>query len=243
MEIAELPIEILKQRARSGDHRALQALRDSGFFRSRGAAAEGEPVSPAQQRLWVAARQSPDGDAFVIVRALRLRGPLRRPELRQALAVLQTRHAMLRSRFSGRNGVPRRFVEAPGDLPLEEVDLRRAADPEGDCRNHLREAARRAFDLERGPVWRVHLCRLGDEDHVLGVVIHHIVADAWSLEVISRELALLYRARCEGRDDRLPPLPDVDPADVRETEERLAEAGRYWRGEGAPPPPPPPPAR
>src|SRR4051794_11737837 len=77
MDIAELPIEILKQRARSGDHRALQALRDSGFFRSRGAAAEGEPVSPAQQRLWVAARQSPDGDAFVIVRALRLLGPLR----------------------------------------------------------------------------------------------------------------------------------------------------------------------
>src|SRR5713101_652518 len=111
MNMAELPVETLKQRARDGDREALQALRERGFFQSM---VQGFPASRAQQLLWVSAQKDRAGDPYVISLALRLRGPLRQTELRHALETLYVRHETLRSRFAELGGVLRQFVDAPG---------------------------------------------------------------------------------------------------------------------------------
>jgi amino acid adenylation domain-containing protein/non-ribosomal peptide synthase protein (TIGR01720 family) len=233
MGIAELPIQSLKQRARNGDREALQALRDGGFFRTQATVA-GLPVSHAQQRLWVAVHQDRAGDAYVISLSLRLCGPLRHAELQQALATLSARHETLRTRFAEIQGELRQFVDAPGAVALPVADFRAAADPEMECRAYLQGRLLAPFDLRQGPLWRVDLCRLSAADHVLVLLIHHIIADAWSLEVLQREWALLYQAYCAGKPDPLPPLVQQYRDYVawqrgRETTEAFTAARRYWR--------------
>jgi Condensation domain len=112
MDIAELSVEILKQRARAGDREALQALRERGFFQSR-ATVQGFPASHTQRRLWVSAHKDRDGDAYVISLALRLRGPLRQTELQHAMETLYVRHETLRTRFVEHDGELRQFYERP----------------------------------------------------------------------------------------------------------------------------------
>src|SRR5262245_25792616 len=129
MDIAELSVDILKQRARAGDREALQALRERGFFKSR-ALLQGFPASRAQQRVWVSASKDRHGDAYVISLALRLHGPLRQTELQRAMETLYVRHETLRTRFGEQDGELRQFVDAPGPLPLTVWDFRAAANPE-----------------------------------------------------------------------------------------------------------------
>jgi hypothetical protein len=69
------------------------------------------------------------------------------------------------------------------------------------------EEARRPFDLAQGPLLRVTLLRISDEEHVLLVTMHHIVSDGWSLGVFNRELASLYQAFCAGAPSPLAELP------------------------------------
>src|SRR5207302_9803099 len=90
-------------------------------------------------------------------------------------------------------------VEDLGGLP--------EAEREPEARRRARAEARRPFVLARGPLLRVTLLRLGAEDHVLVVVLHHIVSDGWSTGVLIEELTRLYTAFAEGRPSPLPELP------------------------------------
>ena len=98
----------------------------------------------------------------------------------------------------------------------------------------LRTLATEPFDLSRGPLLRVHLLKLADDEHVLLLIIHHIIADAWSLDVLYRELATLYQCACENRAPDLPELP-VQYADYAEWQqewlsgEQLDKQLQYWR--------------
>src|SRR5262249_28923708 len=137
------------------------------------------PVSRAQAQLWIASQADSDGDAYVISLSLRLRGPLRLPDLRLSLAALCARHESLRTRFIDRRGELRQVVDPPYAPSLCVTDFAAAAKPAAECRAFLRSELTVPFDLARGPLWRVHLCRLGDDDHVLALLVHHIIADAW----------------------------------------------------------------
>src|SRR5262245_54183058 len=147
MDTFGLSVETLKQRARAGDREALQALRENGFFQSRAMEA-GFPASRAQRRLWVSALKDRAGDAYVINRALRLRGRLRQAELRRALETLYSRHETLRTRFAERDGELYQLVDAPGPLPLTLWDFRSASHPEAECRASLHREILRPFDLQ-----------------------------------------------------------------------------------------------
>jgi aspartate racemase len=89
------------------------------------------------------------------------------------------------------------------------VDLCELPAPEREIRAQelATEEAQRPFDLTQGPLMRATLLRLGKEDHVLLLTIHHIAFDGWSLSVLARELAALYEAFCAGRPQPLPDLP------------------------------------
>ncbi|MEW5929506.1 MAG: amino acid adenylation domain-containing protein [Gemmatimonadota bacterium] len=167
------------------------------------------PLSFAQQRLWVLDRLEPGSAAYNMPGALRLRGPLHAPALRAAVAELVRRHEALRTTFAEQGGAPVQVVRPPAPLPLPLVDLRAlpGAARERHAERLASVEARRPFDFARGPLLRTTLVRLGDEDHVLLLTLHHVVSDGWSMGVLVREVFALYDAFSRGGPSPLPELP------------------------------------
>jgi natural product biosynthesis luciferase-like monooxygenase protein/amino acid adenylation domain-containing protein len=190
-------------------------------------------LSFAQERLWFLDRLQPGGGAYNLFQAVRLEGEIDAGALRRGLAGLERRHEALRTVFSGAGGEPRQVVRAGPAAALGVVDLRRV-DAGAECRRLSRAEAVRPFDLERGPLVRWLLLRRGDEDHVLLANLHHAVADGWSMGVLLREVAELYRAGVERRAPRLAELP-VQYADYAAWQreemsgEVLAAEIAFWR--------------
>ena len=180
--------------------------------RGRGLAEEirgASPVSFGQERLWLQDRLSPGSAAYNTANALRLSGLLDVPLLERCFAEIARRHEVLRSTFAEQGGTPVQVVHPPALLKLPVADL--SSLPEStrtaELARLLDEEFLLPFDLVRGPLSRVRLVRLGAEEHVLLLTLHHIVSDAWSMGVITRELAALHAAFASGRPSPLPPLP------------------------------------
>jgi amino acid adenylation domain-containing protein len=161
------------------------------------------PLSFAQRRLWFLERLGASV-AYHIPIAIRFEGALDRGALVRALHEIARRHETLRTTFELQNGEPMQVVHAHVDFVLNACDLRAEVDR---LAGLLAEDARVPFDLTRGPLWRVKLFQLDQEDHVLAVTFHHIIADGWSLDVFLRELAALYTAFRKGAASPLLPLP------------------------------------
>jgi len=173
------------------------------------------PLSYQQEGLWFLHHLDPGSTVYAMPYAWRLRGPLDVTALRAALTAVVRRHESLRTRFGSAYGRPYQVIEPPpADFPLALHD-----GPPGT------EIA--PFDLERGPLFRAALHRLADEDHVLTLTAHHIVADGWSFGILTREIDRLYRSR--GADPE--PGPAVQPADVATWQRGgvLDEHLAYWR--------------
>ncbi|MES2940630.1 MAG: non-ribosomal peptide synthase/polyketide synthase, partial [Pseudomonadota bacterium] len=166
------------------------------------------PLSLAQQRLWFLAQLDASSPVYHIPLGLRLQGALDRRALRASLDRLLARHEALRSSFDSHDGQPGARL-APPDVgfALTETDLRGDADGLATARRIAAQETSTPFDLARGPLIRGRLLRLADDDHVLLVTMHHIVADGWSMGVLTRELGALYGAFARGQADPLPPLP------------------------------------
>jgi amino acid adenylation domain-containing protein len=166
------------------------------------------PLSFAQQRLWFLDRLEPGNAAYNIVSALRMRGPLDAAAMERAIATLVDRHESLRTVFRVVDGSPVQVVvpARPLRVPIEAADTPAEAREAAALRLVGDELAR-PFDLARGPIFRARMLRLGADDHVLLLCMHHIVTDGWSLGVLFRELCALYGAYTEGGDVELPALP------------------------------------
>ncbi|HSU82944.1 MAG TPA: condensation domain-containing protein, partial [Thermoanaerobaculia bacterium] len=168
----------------------------------------GDPLSFSQERLWFLQQLAPESTAYNVPGALRLRGPLRPGLLARALGEISRRHEALRTVFrEGAGGVPVQVVLPPPADPLLVVDLGSQPDPEGQAERLLAAEAARPFDLAAGPLVRTLLLRLGGEEHLLAVTMHHAISDAWSLRILLRELSALYGAFVAGEPSPLPELP------------------------------------
>ncbi|WP_054920431.1 non-ribosomal peptide synthetase [Pseudomonas sp. NBRC 111138] len=166
------------------------------------------PQSLAQNRLWITWQLDPHSSAYTIPGALHLRGELDEDALRHSFQQLIQRHEALRTRFCERDGQAFQRVEATADFELPIIDLSDLPNTEREARaQEVREdQARSPFDLEKGPLLRVTLVRLGDEEHQLLVTLHHIIADGWSLNILIDEFSRLYAAAAQGQSLELPPL-------------------------------------
>ncbi|HEY7767282.1 amino acid adenylation domain-containing protein, partial [Longimicrobium sp.] len=201
------------------------------------------PLSFAQERLWFIDRMEPGSTVYNMPMASRLEGGLDAAALERALGEIVRRHEALRTVFAEVDGAPAQVVApfAGFTLPVEHLSALGDADREAAVRRRAGEEARRPFDLAAGPLFRAALLRLGADDHVLLLAMHHIVSDGWSLSVLFRELSMLYPAYREGRESPLPELP-VQYADyaVWQREQLAGEALdrqlAYWRQQlaGAP---------
>ena len=189
------------------------------------------PLSSAQERLWFLAQLEPESAEYNVPGALLLRGHLNVDALRRALSEVVARHEVLRTRFLTDLGIPVQVIDPPEPMELPVMDL---SGQEGEMARILGEIAARPFDLAQDRLLRVQLVRLAPDEHVLGVVLHHIVSDEWSSEILRRELSVLYAAFSAGEPNPLPPLP-VQYADFAAWQsdhlsgERLETQLGYWR--------------
>jgi amino acid adenylation domain-containing protein len=203
------------------------------------------PLSFSQQRLWVLDRLEPGTAAYNLLRPLRLAGVLDVAALERSLDALRARHESLRTTFAeGADGTPVQVIHPPAAVPLPVEDLSGlpAEEREAVVVERVQADASTGFDLVTGPLFRARLLRLGSEEHVLILCLHHVIADGWSLGIMARELGALYAAFQAGAPDPLPPLP-LQYADYalwqREhlTGETLRKQQAFWREAlaGAPP--------
>ncbi len=186
--------------------------RRAALLRSLGGAADpgGEewPLSPGQERLWFLSRFDPADTSYNLPWSVRLRGPLDTAALAAAFTRVTERHEVLRTRFRLRGDAPVQVVLPPAPTPVEDLATSGEAGPDGTgVEEALREFAERPFDLENEPPLRAGVARRGEDDVVLCIVLHHIVVDGWSLDVLMRELAECYAATREGREPVLAELP------------------------------------
>ncbi|MGD7321660.1 amino acid adenylation domain-containing protein [Ralstonia pseudosolanacearum] len=187
------------------------------------------PLSFAQQRLWFLAQMEGGSEAYHIPVGLRLKGELDEDALRRSLDRIVARHEALRTRFEVQEGQAVQFiVPADAGLTLEWVDLSTEEASEHQLGLLAEAEARAAFDLEQGPLIRGRLVKLGEQEHVLLITMHHIVSDGWSQGVLARELGALYEAYRSGGEDPLPALP-IQYADYAVWQRRWLEGGELQR--------------
>ena len=192
---------------------------------SRGVAASAPPQvvqSFAQRRLWFFDQLHPGTSVYNVPAAVRLRGHLDRAALEHTFSEIVRRHESLRTTFTTRDGEPVQVIGAPARvaIPLVDLSVIRARDRDAHVRDRAEDEARQPFDLRTGPLLRVTLLRVADDEHVLLLTLHHIVADGWSMGVLVREARRCYAAVFTGQPSTLAELADP----VR----RLREWQRQW---------------
>jgi amino acid adenylation domain-containing protein len=193
-------------------------------------------LSFAQESLWLVEQLAPGNVAYNLPCVLRLEGPLHVAALEQAIHEIVTRHESLRTSFHVQENHPVQVIAPAPNVPLTVVDFTSIPQAEREQRAsvYLAVEANQPFDLAAGPLLRTHLLRLGESQHILCIVIHHIISDEWSRDVLLRELTTLYRAFSAGEPSPLPALP-VQYADYalwqrERLEKGLAERSlKYWR--------------
>jgi thioesterase domain-containing protein/acyl carrier protein len=194
------------------------------------------PLSFGQERLRLMARLDPDSSKYNIAVAHVLHGPLDLPALEQGVRRVAERHEVLRATFPDGDGPPLQRVGPDVPSTFSVGDLRDIPEGEREARaaELAADEAKRPFDLARGPLWRVKVFRCADEHHVLVLVMHHIVSDAWSFYIFCRELAEFYDAAGSGRTLHPADMP-IQYADFAQRQRQLL-SGRffeeqlaYWR--------------
>jgi amino acid adenylation domain-containing protein len=167
------------------------------------------PSSLAQQGLWFLDQWEPGNPAYNIPIAIRIAGPLDVATLQRSLDAIVQRHEALRTTFASADGQPIQVIAGQGAIAVPTVDLsdQPAGEREAAAFQIAREEARHRFDLEHGPLIRAALLRLDVEDHLLVVVVHHIISDDRSMGVLFRELGALYAGFRAGLSAPLPALP------------------------------------
>ena len=216
-----------------------QRLREGGKGRAplvRQERPERLPLSYAQQRLWFLDQLEKSSTEYNMPVALRLRGKLDRRVLEKTINTIVERHESLRTRFGMVEGEPAQIIEEAlsVEVPVEDLSGLQEWEQRERALGALRRESEEAFDLGRGPVLRMKLLKVGEEEHLLLRTMHHIVSDGWSEGIFNREFGILYEAFEEGRENPLRPL-GVQYADFALwqrswLEGRTLDDGlRYWK--------------
>ncbi len=170
---------------------------------------EPTPLSFAQERLWFLEQLEPGNSSYNICRASRLTGRLNIAALEASLTEIVRRHEVLRTAFQVFDGRPVQVTvpTAQIELPLTGLGPLTETRQEEEVQRRIKQEAERLFDFSAGLCLRGKLLRLGDEDHILILTTHHIISDAWSMGILTRELWTLYKAYALGEPSPLEENP------------------------------------
>lgn len=166
------------------------------------------PLSFSQYRLWFLDQLEPNSAVYNVVQALRIEGQLNARAIDDSFREVINRHESLRTTFVSRAGRPSQVIAPNVAWNLPVVDLQGIPEHgrEAEVRLLANQEAGRPFDLSRGPLFRITLIRLHEEDHVLLLTLHHIISDGWSMGVLVNEVMALYEASSAGSPSPLPEL-------------------------------------
>ena len=206
------------------------------ILRKQAAKSRSFPLSFTQQRLWLLDQIDPGGPAYNIPLAIRMEGRLNSDALHRTLGELVARHESLRTRIGVMDDQPVQVVDPASarELPIVDLGGIEPSRRQAEAMTLARQEARKPFRLDAGPLFRAVLFRFSPVDHALVVVMHHIIADDWSLAILVREMIALYGAFSSGRSSPLKPLA-IQFADYaawqrqRLTGETLDRLLGYWR--------------
>ena len=194
------------------------------------------PLSFAQERVWLHQQHQPDSVVYNRPANIRLRGPLQFDSLRQALQHTVRRHQPLWTTIGSIHAAPRLLPESPAFISLPYTDLADRPDPQESADRIVAAEAAQPFDLSVAPLLRCGLLKVGEQDHLLMLIFHHIAFDAWSQSILLQELSAAYEAAVNGSltASSKPQLRYTDFAAWDRSEERIQAFGEstdYWRGE------------
>jgi amino acid adenylation domain-containing protein len=214
----------------------LQGRRKARISLQRHPEAERAPLSYSQQRLWFINELQGSSTEYNMPQALRLRGRLDVDALRRTAQTIMDRHESLRTHFKEDRGVPVQII-APNltlEIPMEDLSRLSPMEQERRAMEFVNHEWCEPFDLAHGPVLRLKLLKLAEEDHILLRTFHHIVSDGWSLGVFMREFRDLYEAYSQGRENPVPDLPlqfaDFALWQMQEATEGLFDEDlRFWK--------------
>ncbi|TDF41789.1 amino acid adenylation domain-containing protein [Alteromonadaceae bacterium M269] len=166
------------------------------------------PLAFAQHRLWFLHQMDGADRAYNIPVGVRLKGQVEQPLIHQAMTQIFERHEALRTVFIEYNGVPVQKVLSMKDAALKvlDQDLSTRDSPESALRDRIKRLNNVTFDMTSEPLIRAELVKLAEGDSVLLLVMHHIVADHWSVDVLIKEFKAIYYSLLEGAESTLPPL-------------------------------------
>ncbi|MDP9785927.1 non-ribosomal peptide synthase/polyketide synthase [Pseudomonas fluorescens] len=189
------------------------------------------PLSFAQERQWFLWKMDPDSAAYNIPTALRLCGALDKIALRRSFEALVARHESLRTLFVENDGGTCQVIRAQGQVDF--VERRLGGEDEASVQAFIEQQMQAPFDLLNDALLRVALLELAEQEHILVLTLHHIVSDAWSLQVMVDDLMSLYSAFAQGQPALLPALA-VQYADYAVWQRQWMAAGErerqlaYW---------------
>lgn len=163
-------------------------------------------VSHAQKRLWIMDHIGGAREAYNMPAAFLVEGAPDMPLLEQVFNRILDRHESLRTSFISINGVPRQKVAAPGTLYMQVPLIPLQAGEQELSGDHYRREAVTLFPLDEAPLIRAKVLQLKDDQYVLLITMHHIIADAWSAQVLFRELQQLYVTLKQGQQPQWPAL-------------------------------------
>jgi amino acid adenylation domain-containing protein len=166
-------------------------------------------LSHGQERMWFIAQLEPGSPIYNRPLFIRLKGDLNTAVLEHCLNEIIRRHEILRTIFPAENGQPHQVVSPHQPLTLSVKDITglTKGGRETELRRRATEEAALPFDLDRGPLIRARLLRLGEKEHILLLTMHHVVFDGWSEKVLFQELAVLYESFSAGQASPLSELP------------------------------------
>ncbi len=167
------------------------------------------PLSFAQERLWFLEQLEPESSVYNICRASRLLGNVDISALQASLNEIISRHDTLRTTFRVVDGRPVQVVEPSQNISIDLADLRAMPTEEHnfEIQRRIKAEAERRFDLSAGQLLRCSLLRVSDQEHVLILLTHHSVVDAWSMGLMTRELWTLYEAFSNRKPSPFARLP------------------------------------
>jgi non-ribosomal peptide synthetase component F/acyl carrier protein len=185
-------------------------------------------TSLGQRSLWFVNELDPGLPTYNVSAVVRIRGPLVREALEQALNVVIERHEILRTSFAVEANEPVQVIHPALRVRIDVTEL-----PEDDVPDAVRAEVGRPFDLVHGPLLRMRLLRVSADDHTAVLMMHHIITDGWSSAILFAELSACYAAFARNQEPLLDPLP-IQFADYAVWEndtlrgERLEELIGYW---------------
>ncbi|WP_461092645.1 amino acid adenylation domain-containing protein [Spirosoma gilvum] len=191
------------------------------------------PLSAAQNRLWIIHQlyRKTVGSTYNVPIILQITGPLKLSIFIQSIRELSQRHQILRTTFPHRDGIPYQRIAPEVNIPITECALEN--DGSG-LMDWINQHADEPFDLEQGPLFRIHVAQKEPDSWVILLSFHHIIYDGWSTRVLAQELSQLYSSLVRQQLTPLPPLP-VQYIDYTRwqqeqyTPETMQQATTYWK--------------